>query len=83
LPFLEFGLRLGEGNERSKKDGDTSVVKPSPQEIREAIIRATPIPRITLIKLIRTLHEGNYDLAEVAELIIQDQVLSAQVLSYC
>jgi putative nucleotidyltransferase with HDIG domain len=58
------------------------ISKPSPPQIREAIINAKPIPQIT-IKLIRLMHTGNYDMHEIAEEVCLDQVLSAKVISYC
>jgi putative nucleotidyltransferase with HDIG domain len=58
------------------------ISKPSPEQIREAIINTKPIPQIA-IKLIRLLHEGDYDMHEIAEELSHDQVLSAKVISYC
>lgn len=58
------------------------IIKPSPAQIREAIIKAKPIPQIT-IKLIRLMHDGNYDMHEIAREVSLDQVLSAKVISYC
>ncbi|MBU0968064.1 MAG: HDOD domain-containing protein [Proteobacteria bacterium] len=58
------------------------IVKPTPQKIRAAIVNAKPIPQIT-IKLIRLMHEGDYDMREVTAELSCDQVLSAKVISYC
>ncbi|MBI5558374.1 MAG: HDOD domain-containing protein [Deltaproteobacteria bacterium] len=58
------------------------IIKPSPIQIRQAIITAKPIPQITL-KLIRLLRSGNYDIAGIAQEVSRDQVLSAKVISYC
>ncbi|RJX36104.1 MAG: HDOD domain-containing protein [Desulfurivibrio sp.] len=58
------------------------IVKPTPENIRDAIVKAKPIPQIT-IKLIRLMHGGNYDMQEVADEVSRDQVLSAKVISYC
>jgi putative nucleotidyltransferase with HDIG domain len=58
------------------------IIKPSPPQIREAILNTKPIPQI-VIKLIHLLQAGNYDMNEIAEDVSCDQVLSAKVISYC
>ena len=58
------------------------ISKPSPPQIREAIINTKPIPQIA-IKLIRLLHAGDYDMHDIADELSHDQVLSAKIISYC
>lgn len=58
------------------------TVKPSAEQIREAIGNTKAIPQITL-KLIRLLQDGGYNMEEIAEELRQDQILSAKVISFC
>ena len=58
------------------------TVKPSAEQIREAIDNAKAIPQIAL-KLIRLLQNGGYNMREIAEELHQDQILSAKVISFC
>jgi len=64
------------------EDCAKQIIKPTPEQIRDGIVNAQPIPQIT-IKLIRLMHGGNYDMHEIADEVSRDQVLSAKVISYC
>ncbi|MCB2180583.1 MAG: HDOD domain-containing protein [Desulfobulbaceae bacterium] len=61
---------------------EKTISKPSPDEIRQAINNAKPIPQITL-KIIRLMQSGSYHMATIAEELSRDQVLSAKVISFC
>jgi putative nucleotidyltransferase with HDIG domain len=62
--------------------GETAVGKPDNGELDRIIKRVRPIPQIAL-KIIRMISEQNHQLGDVAQQIMQDQVLSAKVISFC
>ncbi len=74
---VDIKQSLPSGQERS-----VGTVKPSPDQIRQAIANTKAIPQITL-KLIRLLQDGGYNMGEIADELRQDQILSAKVISFC
>ncbi|MCB2199732.1 HDOD domain-containing protein [bacterium] len=63
---------------------DTSSLPPRMEDadIEEAIAAVNPIPQ-TVLKLIRMISEGDYEMRDIAKNVRQDQVLSARVLNLC
>jgi putative nucleotidyltransferase with HDIG domain len=60
----------------------TEVVKPTPEEIDEAILRVKPIPQIAL-KIIHMLNDQTHDMKDLAVEVQQDQVISGKVINLC
>ncbi|MBN2125249.1 MAG: HDOD domain-containing protein [Deltaproteobacteria bacterium] len=56
--------------------------KPTPDQLDEAMERVRPIPQIAL-KIIRMLHDINQSLADLAQEVRQDQIISARVIRLC
>ncbi|UCG06845.1 MAG: HDOD domain-containing protein [Desulfobacterales bacterium] len=55
---------------------------PTADEINQTMVRLQPIPQVAL-KILRIIHEDNYDLSALTEEIRKDQVLSARTLKLC
>jgi putative nucleotidyltransferase with HDIG domain len=62
--------------------GGTDFEKPGNLDLARVIRRVRPIPQIAL-KVIRMISEQDYQLGDVAQQIMQDQVLSAKVIRFC
>jgi len=56
--------------------------QPNAEAIDQTIKKLQPIPQITL-KVLRIINEDTYNIAEIAEEIRMDQVISARVLKFC
>jgi putative nucleotidyltransferase with HDIG domain len=64
-------------------DTDASAIAPlTEDELASAIAAIKPIPQVAL-KIIRTIHSGDYSLKDIARQIRHDQVISAKVLNIC
>jgi putative nucleotidyltransferase with HDIG domain len=62
--------------------GEYSPVKPSGEQIHEAIRSVRPIPQIAL-KIIRMIQQEKYGMEDVGREVRQDQVISAKVINLC
>ncbi|MDP8208051.1 MAG: HDOD domain-containing protein [Candidatus Electryonea clarkiae] len=59
-----------------------SFVRISPLKVDLIISSLKPVPQVAL-KIIRTIHSGDYDMKEIAEEARQDQVISAKIINIC
>ena len=59
-----------------------SFTTPSAAEIDRAIQKVRPIPQIAL-KVIRLIHEKEYNVSQLSEEIRSDQVICARILQFC
>ncbi len=66
----------------SPGDIEVDFAKPSADDIDNAIKTVQPIPQIAL-KIIRMIHNKDYDMPEVAREVENDQIISARVISLC
>jgi putative nucleotidyltransferase with HDIG domain len=66
----------------NRTTAETEFEKPDLKELDRIIQSVRPIPQIAL-KVIRMISEQDYQLGDVAQQIMQDQILSAKVISFC
>jgi putative nucleotidyltransferase with HDIG domain len=62
--------------------GGTCVKKPDIEQLDHVIKTLSPIPQIVL-KVLRMISNQTYALGDVAQEVVQDQVLSAKVIGFC
>ena len=69
--------------EREEENGDTNIPpRMTENDVEEAISMVNPIPQ-TVLKLIRMIQQGDYEMRDIAKSVRQDQILSARVLNLC
>ena len=56
--------------------------KLTPETIDKVIATIRPIPQVAL-KIIRTVHSGDYSMRDIAREVRQDQIISAKVINMC
>jgi putative nucleotidyltransferase with HDIG domain len=84
-----MNLHLGTGETQieplgisPKTSGETAFDRSVLKELDSLLKRVQPIPQIAL-KIIRMISEQKYQMGEITEQIMQDQVLSAKVIGFC